>query len=187
MKSRALRERLGIPKDSWIICEPDDTYCWIGNGYIPDMIRIVTSTGRVDLLKYLDPACLKLPDKLVPVLEELKRMSDSGELREFTQGNDEIENPISVFFAEDGTVVEEVTDESGWPNVTHTGKVMYENTAFKTRKEAAQYGMEQAKSYTKFAEEEVKKLEDQKETWKRRGRKYEEHRKAFKRILHESD
>jgi hypothetical protein len=49
---------------------------------------------------------------------------------------------IGVFWvSDDCSISEDTCDEFGWPNTTHSGALMYENTHFKTKREAAERGI----------------------------------------------
>jgi hypothetical protein len=71
-----------------------------------------------------------------PAWDGLERLIASGEIDEFLSGNDEFENPVSVFWQDRGEIFESVTDEIGWPRTTAEGRLMHDNTDFATRAEA---------------------------------------------------
>ena len=48
----------------------------------------------------------------------------------------------TVYICEDGHIREELCEEYGWPNTTTKGELMYENTSFKTYKDAYQYALD---------------------------------------------
>ena len=78
------------------------------------------------------------PDKDGPfaVWEGMERLIASGEIDDILAGDDEIENPIPVFWQERGEIFESTTDEIGWPRTTREGRLMHDNDSFATREEA---------------------------------------------------
>lgn len=83
-------------------------------------------------------------EELELIWDKMEKVISDGTINEIINGNDEIENPIPVFEAHYGEVFEELTDKIGWPNVTHTGKIMYNNTHFATREEAVRVSIKEA-------------------------------------------
>lgn len=51
---------------------------------------------------------------------------------------------IPVYTWDGGRIVEQLCEEFGWPNVTHDGDLMYQNTHFLEREEALQYARRDA-------------------------------------------
>lgn len=79
--------------------------------------------------------------ELLFIWDKLHELIRSGEIHDIINGNDEIENPLPVFTCEDGKLIETFTDKYGFPNTTISGEIMYENTHFRTREEAINYGI----------------------------------------------
>lgn len=59
---------------------------------------------------------------------------DPAKLREVIDAPDTFETSITVWTYEDGEIIEKKCEALGWPNVTHDGCLMYENT-FSTDKQ----------------------------------------------------
>jgi hypothetical protein len=137
MKARRLRELL----DTNAIIADFGTYIGIGSQYVHDIISIDKETRKVKLSDIARSGA-RWPE-WESCKEKLKWIMADPEFNEIVEGNDP-ECDIPVFFAEKGEIVQETTDVWGWPNVTHTGKLMYENTFFKTKEEAVEYGIEDA-------------------------------------------
>jgi len=89
--------------------------------------------------------------------EDLKRYDlaifadqETGKLRELIDAPDTFERSLPVFTIRNWAVVRDFCEEYGWPNTTHTGKIMYENTYFKTRKEAYAYLLQATNSGVRY-------------------------------------
>lgn len=77
------------------------------------------------------------------IFDKLQELVDSGEINSIMDGNDEIENPIPVWYVKDGKLIEAYTDAPGWPNVTHDGILMYNNEFFTDKVKAIRRGVEE--------------------------------------------
>lgn len=71
------------------------------------------------------------------IWEGLERLIASGEIEDILAGDDEIENPIPVFWEKGGAIFESVTDKIGWPHTTREGRLMHNSGFFAAREEAA--------------------------------------------------
>lgn len=116
----------------------DGLHICIGSGYIHDIIRIALSgeivkryTGSVaDLNRYMremdaDPIMLK---KLVEQVDAF-----------------DVSVPVFTYDSE-SNVVELQAEKIGYPNVTHDGRMMYDNTYFATREKAEVAALSNAQS-----------------------------------------
>lgn len=97
-----------------------------------DSKRLRCALGWRD--KYAKPE----PDKDGPfaIWEGMERLIASGEIEDILGGDDEIENPVPVFWSKRGEIFESTTDQIGWPRTTREGRLMHDNDAFATREEA---------------------------------------------------
>lgn len=82
---------------------------------------------------------------------DLKRYTDAftadpAKLAALIAQPDTFGDSITVFSAEDGKIKEQLCEEFGWPNVTHDGELMYENTHFLTRQKALENGLRNMKA-----------------------------------------
>ncbi len=102
----------------------------IGSGYVPDLVVVNLKTGLIKenstfsgFLKENYPQLLSVsPEEILKVLDS----------------KDSFSNSLPVFTYDGSKIVEEKTEEYGYPNCTHEGNIQYENTYFKTRKEAVE-------------------------------------------------
>lgn len=69
--------------------------------------------------------------------DTLKAVEKLGQdVRALIDEPDTFSRNLPVFTTENWAVKAELCEEYGWPNTTHTGRIMYENTYFRTRAEA---------------------------------------------------
>lgn len=104
----------------------------IGSGYVSDLALIDMKTGKLtrkpgwerSLEEY--GALLKAsPEKILSLLSE----------------PDQFERDLPVYIVSDARVIEEQCEVPGYPNLTHSGRLMYENTTFLEREKADQYAL----------------------------------------------
>lgn len=100
-------------------------------------------------------------NELLFIWDKLTELIETGQIQEIIDGNDEIENPISVFSVRDGELIEEFCEEDmfGYPHPTHTGYTMYNNTHFRTKEEAIEEAIEDYKCSVNIIAEGIKDLE----------------------------
>lgn len=100
----------------------------IGSPYIHDII-VISKDGV--LSKEYDR---DVNDKLARYQADMK--ADPEKLREMVLAEDTFETSIPVYTYRGSEVIEKQCEQPGWPNVTHDGDMMYENTFFADRDEA---------------------------------------------------
>ena len=110
----------------------------IGSPYISELIVI----GLDGTIKKADVSHNK---DLERYCREMK--SDPGTLLKLIESTDAFSKSIPVYTYDDGKVLELFCEEIGWPNVTHDGQMMYDNTFFPSREEAALRGMKDAAAW----------------------------------------
>lgn len=120
----------------------------IGSPYIHDIIAIRIKDAR--LVKPYPESDYRINDELARYNEALKEDEKNGVLLKLIETPDTFAENLPVFTIEKGAVVREVCEEYGWPNTTHTGAIMYENTYFKTRKEAYAYLLKDTSSGVRY-------------------------------------
>lgn len=153
MKARALKKILN--DTGYIVHETDEKIC-IGSPLCHDLI----SFGKADMqLRYALDTYRKgkqslRHDELLFIWEKLEQLIASGEIHELITGQDVIDKPLPVFtHGDDYQIIESVTDEYGWPNTDITGRLMYDNTWFKTRRAAIKRAISDCSSSIKWREE----------------------------------
>lgn len=96
----------------------------IGSPYIPDIIVVqpdgtllkVERSASADLQRYQN---------------DIK--ADPATFQQLMQEPDQFDASITVYTYADGQILTQQCEEPGWPNVTHDGQLMYENTHFTDR------------------------------------------------------
>lgn len=90
----------------------------IGSPYISDLMTITPdgklTTNRIGLNRDLERIYNEMTD-------------DPDTLRSLISTEDSFENSITVYTFIDYQIVEKQCEETGWPNVTHDGLLMYNN------------------------------------------------------------
>ena len=141
------------------ICITEKGIC-IGSPYIHDII-VISNEGKF-LKKYKEGKYddgWSTNEKLKRYQEEMLADESTGYLKKVIDEPDNYGELFPVFTIHDGKLVETFCEEYGWPNVTVEGELMYENTFFKTKEEAVQYGISECKGWIEMLEERQKELE----------------------------
>ena len=128
----------------------------IGSPYIHDLIVVgldgvvrKRADGRIneDLHRYL-----------------VEMDADPGKLRQLVLTPDVFGADVSVYTYEGGDIIEKRCETPGWPNVTHDGRLMYNNTfstdkseVVKWAKRNADLGIESARQHVADAENKLAK------------------------------
>jgi hypothetical protein len=117
------------------VCVTEEGIC-IGSAYIHDIIVI----GQDGTLKkrYSDRSN-----------EDLKRYqsemdSDPVKLAKLVQSKDTFQNDLVVYTYHGGDIIEKRCDALGWPNVTHDGDMMYDNTFSSDKAKVVKWAKENA-------------------------------------------
>lgn len=109
-----------------------DQRIMIGSGYIHDLAVVDMHTGILTLKSGWASAFECYP--------ELTGASSSLVLSVIGEP-DEFSNSIPVFISSDGQVHEDFCEVFGYPHVTHTGRLMYENTSFLCKDKALNHAI----------------------------------------------
>ena len=157
MKARLLSKLLDNP--GYIIHDNGECIC-VGSPMCSHLISVDKETLKIKyaLDTFHEGRKSISNEKLERIWDKLHELVETGEIRDIINGNDEIENPLPVFIADDGVVRESVTDKYGWPNTTIDGELMYDNTCFPTRKQAVKRGIKDMKAAWKIELETIKDL-----------------------------
>jgi hypothetical protein len=103
---------------------------YIGSPYYSDIIVIRIRDAKI--VKHYEDNHEQLSryDAALTVDEK------NGVLRQLIDRADVFEKDLPVFTVKGGYVVKELCEEYGWPNTTHTGKLMYNNSYSETKEKA---------------------------------------------------
>lgn len=174
MQARKLRKLLNDTK--YTVGNYGD-YIAIGSALCHDLIKVNKSDYGFKLA--LDTfnkgrQSLNSNEKLTFIYDKLKELVESGELREIIDGDDILENPLPVFTVSGGKLISTFTDEYGWPNTTIDGTMMYDNTHFKTKRKAIEYGIREAKASIEICNRQLVDAEEKVTYFKARIQKYKD-------------
>lgn len=162
MKARLLQKELNTERTVHL---SDNKVC-VASAYVHDLIHIKLDDMTVHYV-FGEDNPWKQDDEVKLLLVKLRELVANGEINKFLEGDDVIENPLPVFTVINNKLVSTFTDKYGWPNITIDGMMMYENTFFKTKKDALKYAIEEKESSIKYyketaipeAKEKVRELE----------------------------
>lgn len=147
---KTLKDAYGI--DKHIVCVTSKGIC-IGSGYVHDLVTIDTVTGRLRE----NEAFLGFIRQYYPALVQ----ATPAEILAHIQAEDTFAAAIPVFTYEGATIVEKRCETPGWPNTTHDGALMYENTYSTGREVVIGWAKRSAKLEAEHLEEGIARLNEQ--------------------------
>lgn len=109
----------------------------IGSGYVHDLIRI-TFDGQVSWGN-LGPSS---NDDLARYYEEMS--ADLSKLKELIDAPDTFGQSLPVYTYDGAEILEKQCEGYGWPNVTHDGCLMYDNSYSLDKKKVVQWAKRNA-------------------------------------------
>ena len=130
-----------------IVCVTNEGIC-IGSPYIHNII-VVGLDGKI-----IKPYDRRNNDDIARYMAEMQ--ADPAKLKEVVEAADTFERSIAVYTYGGGDIIEERCEELGWPNVTHSGKIQYDNTFSSYRPKVVKWAKENARLAVKSAKERVK-------------------------------
>lgn len=160
-----VRDHYGIKH---IVCIAEKGLC-IGSPYVHDLIVIVDADKPRDWHDTIDRRCTSIGHNLQiwrsvylgqgePFDGIVKAMAaDPAKLRELIETPDTFERSITVWTCDyfKGLIIEKQCEEVGWPNVTHDGELMYENSFSTDRAEIVEYARRNAAAGLESAERNI--------------------------------
>lgn len=106
---------------------------WIGSAYISKIIAI----GPDGNVRSRGEQCGGISNgELLRYLTDFDR--DTEALRLAVQAEDQFSASITVYTYSGSKIIEKLCEVPGWPNVTHDGQIMYDNTHFTDRDKAVE-------------------------------------------------
>lgn len=165
MKARLLKKILNNTR--YDVHDKEDKIC-IGSTLCSDLISVDKKTLNV---KYaLDTfregrKCFEETNRqsenteLLFIWDKLHELIKNGEINDIINENDILENPLPIYTIKDGKLIETFTDCYGYPNVTISGEIMYENKFFKNKEEAINNGIKECEYYAKHLNDKINEFE----------------------------
>ncbi len=181
MKARLLTKLLN---DTGYRVNNNESYIGVGSPLCHDLISVNKKTLKI---KYaLDTfhegrRALGNPE-LEFIWDKLHELVDNGQIRDIIDGDDVIENPITVYTVTDGKLIETYTDKFGYPNVTASGETMYENTHYTDKLDAIAYGIREHKAGIEIWDRRRKDLDEKLENANKHLQEEEEHVKYLEAL-----
>lgn len=136
MKARKLKELLNT---TYIVHHTADNIC-IASAYVDDIISVNKKTFKI---KYaLDTfnegkSSISNPE-LLNIWNKFEELIKDDKLQDIIDGDDILENPLEIYYEEDGYIKTTYTDAYGYPNVTYDGILMYDSMYYKDKEECKQ-------------------------------------------------
>jgi hypothetical protein len=146
---KSLKEAYGITH----IVKVEDDGIKIGSAYVGDLLT-VKPDGTVIRSSILTND----QGPLSQVLEAMEE--DRARLLEHLRATDVFERSLPVWTYENGRILELACEEHGWPNVTHDGRLMYENLFFEKREDAVTAAIRNAEYAVEGWTENVERAEN---------------------------
>lgn len=145
---KTLKQHFGIEH---IVQVTEKGSIYIGSGYIHDLVVIDPKTGEVrenqthaGFLRQHYPEILATPPAEIVKLIEAQDVFDAS---------------VPVFTYRESEIIEKRCEEPGWPNVTHDGCVMYENTFSTDKAKVIQWAHRSAELRVKYTKEQISRVE----------------------------
>lgn len=132
-----------------IVCVTEEGIC-IGSGYVHNLI-VIDLNGNIkkreversnnDLLRY-----------------QREMDADPTQLRQLVTTPDSFNASIPVFTYADGEIIEKQCETPGYPNATHDGCLMYENTFSTDRQQVVEWAKHDVDIHIKTTQEHIQGL-----------------------------
>jgi hypothetical protein len=140
---KALKEAFGIEHHVHVSKEG---VC-IGSGYIPNIVTVNGTTGELEE----NSAFSSFVREKYPALRE----ASPAELLALVQAPDVFSASIPVYTYKDGEIVEEFCETPGWPNTTHAGNMMYENSHSTDKEKVVSWAKRSAALETHYLNQDI--------------------------------
>ncbi|MES2287523.1 MAG: hypothetical protein V4547_17645 [Bacteroidota bacterium] len=139
------------------------TYLAVGSSLCHDLIKLDIETMKISYA--LDTwrkgrKSVDHRDELSEIWDKLQELIDSGEILNILEGEDTIENPITVYHYKKGEILTCTTDKLGWPNITSDGYLMHDNTYFTDKALAVKEGIEDNEYMIKMLNERLQEAQE---------------------------
>lgn len=125
-----IKEYFGIKH----IVHGHDGKIFIGSAYCSKLIIIDNETGNIDKNSFSN-----IGEQYPELLKLLTAHKET--ILILIKENDKFSASLPVFTFDGQNIIEKQCEAYGWPNVTHDGELMYDNTFFKKRLKAIEYGI----------------------------------------------
>ena len=125
----------------------------IGSAYLNDLLTI-RPDGAISVHS------LFADDKSGPLVDLANRLKEDPSLvRDLLASPDSFQTDIPVYTWEHGALVEKLCEEPGYPNITHDGRLMHDNTYFLRPEDACAKAHSSSVFYVEHWERQVERLQ----------------------------
>ena len=131
MGFKTFKEHFGIKNH---IVSVEEGFINIGSTYVSKLARINMETGEIIINDAFGAF-------LIDNYPEMIRSTNQDRLA-LIKKEDKFQHSIPVYTFVNGQIIEKKCEELGFPNVTHDGEIMYENTHFTDKATAIHYALE---------------------------------------------
>jgi hypothetical protein len=150
-----------------IVCVTEKGIC-IGSPYIHDLL-VIAADGKSIVKPYTER---RSNEDLWRYQKEMD--ADMGKLFELVVNPDTFEQSVTVWTYNGGEIIEKKCEEPGWPNVTHDGELMHENTFSTDRAKVVGWAKRDAKLGVEMFRERLQEKRTEFLEWEVRLRQEEE-------------
>ena len=131
----------------------------IGSPMCSDLVIIDINTGKIIKDGIISGFLQEYYPKILEVSED--------KILDLINKEDSFENSLTVYTFKDDQIIEKKADKYGYPNITHDGELMYDNTFFKTYDEALNKAISEMEAgidiLTRTVEDKEKSLKESKD------------------------
>lgn len=150
MGHKAFKQHFGI--DGYIVSiDKKEKMLNIGSGYVPNLVSFNLLTGEI----VTNENFITFLEKTYPNILN----STNEERLALIQSEDQFEHSIPVYTAKNGRVVETYCEALGYPNTTHDGEVMFENSHYTNKDMAVDLARRNLHFMIKFLQDDIDDLE----------------------------
>ena len=145
------------------IVQIDGKFLHIGSSYVHDLVSVDLETGKVKENSTFSGFLAKN----YPSLKD----ASSKEILEILKQEDTFSENLPVYTYDRSNIIESKCETYGYPNLTHEGKIMYENIYFKKRKDAVKAAQKNVKAELEFVDSRIKEMKKEIANYEERAQK----------------
>lgn len=159
---KAFKEKFNIKHQ--VVVDDEKGIC-IGSGYVHDLAVVNTTSGVVTENRTFNGF---LRENYPTLLE-----ASAQEVLELLAAPDSFEKSITVYTYDGGNIIEKLCEEPDWPNVTHDGRMMYENTFSTDKEKVIKWAKKNVEAGIKYSADCIAETERELDRLKKRLAQYE--------------
>jgi hypothetical protein len=165
---KTLKKKFGIDH----LIQVEDGHILIGSPYVRDIVTVNMETGNVS-------ESSTFSGFLTKTYPELKEATPKEVLAAIKE-EDTFEKSLKVYTYDKTGVVEKLCEEMSYPNVTHDGQMIYENTFFADRKDAVKAAQRNIKAEMLYLKGTVNRMKNEIKNYEKKIKELERRKLATK-------